>query len=258
MATNTRKSFNMPSSLIDIQRDYVLKILDKISGMKALVLDDATVKVLSLIFMQSEGWKKDVYLSENIAKLGNEKLPSFVGVFLISATDTNRELLRKQLADPVFKEYHIFFTTPIDEDIIKYLAECDTYNVIKNLYEIFIDFQAVAPDCMTLELNDGYMLSMNETQWPSHMPDVMMRAIQGFSSMLLSLRKSPCVRYCQNSKICWKLSSILNQTLDHQRNNFSLDFEAKNRSLVIVTERKEDPITPLIFGWTYLDMLNEV
>ena len=66
MATNTRKSFNIPTSLIAIQRDYVLKILERIQGMKALVLDDNTVKVLSLIFMQSEGWKKDVYLSENI------------------------------------------------------------------------------------------------------------------------------------------------------------------------------------------------
>ena len=59
-------------------------------------------------------------------------MPSFVGIFIISASDSNKELLKKQLADPVFKEYHIFFTTPIDEDVIKYLAECDSYNVIKS------------------------------------------------------------------------------------------------------------------------------
>jgi len=154
--------------------------------MKALILDESTIKIISLIFMQSEGWKKDLYLSEKITNLTNEKLPSFIGVFIISGTDENKKILKNQLADPIFKEYHIFFNTSIDEDIIKYLAECDTYNVIKNLYEIFLDYQAIAPECMTLDINDGHLLSLNEQQWPSYLPDVMMRTIQGFSSMLIS------------------------------------------------------------------------
>lgn len=66
------------------------------------------------------------------------------------------------------------------------------------------------------------------------------------------------IKYLVTSKICWKMSSMLQQWInDHKRTNM-LDFEAQNRSLVIVTERKEDPITPLIFNWTYQDMLCEI
>jgi vacuolar protein sorting-associated protein 45 len=226
--------------------------------MKALIVDSDTMKVISLVFMQSEGWKREVYLSEKITNLGADKLPSFIGVFIVSATQQNIDLLKRQLADPVFKEYHIFFTTSIDETMIKYLAECDTYNVIKNLYEIFMDYQAITPACMTLGFTDGYNLSLDEKDWPSGTEDIMMRTLDGFAGMCVSLRKSPMIKYLVSSKICWKMSSILQQRLtDHKRSNM-LDFEGQNRSLVLITDRKEDPMTPLMFGWTYMDMLHEV
>lgn len=226
--------------------------------MKALIVDSDTMKVISLVFMQSEGWKREVYLSEKITNLGADKLPSFIGVFIVSATQQNIDLLKRQLADPIFKEYHIFFTTSIDETMIKYLAECDTFNVIKNLYEIFMDYQAITPACMTLGFEEGYKLSLDEKDWPAGTEDIMMRTLDGFAGMCVSLRKSPMIKYLVSSKICWKMSSILQQRLtDHKRSNM-LDFEGANRSLVLITDRKEDPVTPLMFGWTYMDMLHEV
>jgi hypothetical protein len=76
-------------------------------GMKALVFDDFTVRVVSVIFMQSEGFKKDVYLFENIKNLGTEKINSLIGVFIIQPSDESIKKINILLKTPVFKEYHI-------------------------------------------------------------------------------------------------------------------------------------------------------
>ena len=61
--------------------------------MKALIFDDITLKIISMVFMQSEGFKKDAYLVENIKFMGEEKLSSMVGIFIISSqTDTIQKL----------------------------------------------------------------------------------------------------------------------------------------------------------------------
>lgn len=36
------------------------------------------------------------------------------------------------------------------------------------------------------------------------------------------------------------------------------EFEAAGNSTLIITERKEDPATPLVFDWSYLSMLNDI
>lgn len=100
--------------------------------MKIIILDDETTRVMSLVFMQSEGFKKDVYLCENIKNCEGNKLPSFIGIFIVRGTDKNIIMLRKMLKEPYFKEYHIFFTTSVDETTIKMMAEADCCNVLKN------------------------------------------------------------------------------------------------------------------------------
>ena len=75
--------------------------------MKGLVFDDVTVRVVSMVYMQSEGFKKDVYLFENIKNLGNEKINSLIGVFVLQPSDESIRKLNILVKTPVFKEYHI-------------------------------------------------------------------------------------------------------------------------------------------------------
>lgn len=55
--------------------------------MKALIFDDVTVRMISLVFMQSEGFDRDAYLVENIKYLGDEKISSMIGVFVLNASN---------------------------------------------------------------------------------------------------------------------------------------------------------------------------
>ena len=81
--------------------------MDDRIGMKGLIFDDYTVRICSIVYMQSEGFKKDVYLFENIKNIGQERIQSLVGIFIIHP---NKETIRKLnsiLKQPAFKEYHI-------------------------------------------------------------------------------------------------------------------------------------------------------
>ena len=96
-----------PQNFIDMQRDYLLKIMGSSKGMKMLVLDDFTIRIISLVYMQSEGFKQDVYLFENIKNLGKEKLMSLEGIFVIQPSKDSIEKLQELLQNPIFKQYHI-------------------------------------------------------------------------------------------------------------------------------------------------------
>lgn len=96
-------------SFTDVQRDYLQKIVTQsnLNGMKAIIFDDFTVRVCSLVYLQSEGFKQDVYLFENIKNLGQEKITSLVGIFILEKNDSTLAKLGPLLKSPVFKEYHL-------------------------------------------------------------------------------------------------------------------------------------------------------
>ena len=94
-------------SFTDVQRDYLKKIIESANGMKAMIFDDFTVRVCSLVYLQSEGFKQDVYLFENIRNLGNEKISSLIGIFVIQPSTESLAKLNILLKSPIFKEYHL-------------------------------------------------------------------------------------------------------------------------------------------------------
>lgn len=52
-------------------------------GLKAMILDSRTIKLISLNFLQSEGFEKEVFLFENIANLTDEKMTFVSGIYFI-------------------------------------------------------------------------------------------------------------------------------------------------------------------------------
>ena len=56
------------------------------------------------------------------------------------------------------------------------------------------------------------------------------------------------IKYLANSDICEKLATKLTEKLSDEVNNPDLrnDFDTSSRCVLIITERKEDPVTPLL------------
>jgi hypothetical protein len=60
-------------NLIDIQKDYLIRIFEDIEGLKILVLDERTISSICLLFSKSELWNYNVFLIEQITNMSPNK-----------------------------------------------------------------------------------------------------------------------------------------------------------------------------------------
>lgn len=178
--------------------------------MKGLIFDDFTVRVVSIVYMQSEGFKKDVYLFENLKNLGNEKISSLIGIFIIQPSQESVRRLTAILKTPLFKEYHIYFTSPVEDEIIHGLARNDECDVIKKVQEISLEFLAITPELMSTGLTSTIGLCKPKLEWTEIEGVLIDRMQRSLASAILSLRKRVHVRYLTRSEACVRVAEGVN------------------------------------------------
>jgi vacuolar protein sorting-associated protein 45 len=85
--------------------------------MKALILDPMTTQIVSAVYSQTQILEQEVYLVELLGKRHEPMMHLKAAVF-IQPTEANLSLLSKELKDPKFAEYHIFFSNIVPGDIL--------------------------------------------------------------------------------------------------------------------------------------------
>jgi vacuolar protein sorting-associated protein 45 len=100
-------------NLLPVAEDYFNTIFAEVTEMKALVLDSETSGIISVVYTQSKLYKNDVYLIQKIEDV-KEKLMHLKAVYFVRPTKENTLLLREEIQNPHFKEYHLFFSNGID------------------------------------------------------------------------------------------------------------------------------------------------
>ncbi len=74
-------------------------------------------------------------------------------------------------------------------------------------------------------------------------------------SMLLSQKKRPDIRYSASSDLCKLLSQDVQRRIREEQDLFTFQGDTP---LLLVLDRKDDPVTPLLLQWTYQAMVHEV
>nr|CAG4643835.1 EOG090X03QA [Lepidurus arcticus] len=181
-------------------------IHDSGPGMKVLLMDKETTGIVSMVFAQSEISQKEVYLFEQIEK-GNlsQKLTHLKCIVFLRPTKENIDLLAKELKSPRYGQYYIYFTSIISKSAIKFLAEADEQEVVRELQEFFADYYALGPDLFSLNLPE----SIQGLAWN---PQALVRTVQGLASVLLATKKHPVVRYQGSSNLAKKLAEDVKWT----------------------------------------------
>jgi vacuolar protein sorting-associated protein 45 len=255
---NSSKVFNVPKSLVEVQRDYLIKICRGVEGLKCMILDKPTAELISLNFLQSEGFEMEVFLFEDIASIKEEKLTYVSAIYLINSTDKNLTALFEEIKNPNFKEYHIFFLNDVSDDIIRKLAENDQQDLIKNLQRIYFNYHAPNDEFFHSNVRSvGRLLSKRSDMWSPEEMEGLGRMEESMLSALCSLRKFPTIRYLRDSELSLQLADRLSAKLKKLAIAYPSDFE-RQKNLLIILERKEDPITPLLFHWNYQSLLHEI
>ncbi|KJX99624.1 vacuolar protein sorting-associated protein 45 [Zymoseptoria brevis] len=141
----------------------------------------------------------------------------------------------------------------IKKSSLERLAEADDHEVVKSIIEYFADFTVINPELCSLPLSTRLFSSSPEA-W-SH--DSLTRTTEGVLAMLLALKKKPLIRYEKNSLLCKKLATEVRYAMTQEEQLF--DFRKLDTPpILLLVDRRDDPVTPLLTQWTYQAMVHEL
>jgi vacuolar protein sorting-associated protein 45 len=127
-------------NLIEILKDYVENMLLECQGRKALILDQATLVIISMVYSRTQILQKEVFFIDIIDNIPTEKLMHLKAIFFTRCTEENVSKICAQLRDPIFSSYNLYFSNTVQPERIQKFAEADQHNVVNQVQEVFADF----------------------------------------------------------------------------------------------------------------------
>ncbi|KAL2217186.1 vacuolar protein sorting-associated protein 45 [Thermoascus aurantiacus ATCC 26904] len=224
--------------------------------MKILLLDSETVPIVSTAITQSALLNHEVYLIDRLENQSREKMRHLRCLCFVRPTPESIQFLIDELREPKYGEYHLYFSNIIRKSSLERLAEADDHEVVRVVQEHFADFVVINPDLCSL--NIGFP---KQRLW-SHSPDLwnadaLQRTTEGVLAMLLALKKNPLIRYEKNSLLAKKLATEVRYHITQEEQLFNFR-KTDTPPILLILDRRDDPITPLLTQWTYQAMVHEL
>ncbi|PNT48302.1 hypothetical protein POPTR_002G071600v4 [Populus trichocarpa] len=246
--------------LVSAARDYINRLLQDISGMKVLILDSQTVTIVSVVYSQTELLQKEVFLVELVDSISKSKEPMshLKAVYFLRPTSENIQHLRRQLANPRFGESHLFFSNILKDTQIHILADSDEQEVVQQVQEYYGDFVAIDPYHFTLNIPSNHMYMLPAVVDPPGLQHFCDRVVDGIAAVFLALKRRPVIRYQRTSDIAKRVAQETSKLM-YQQESGLFDFRRTEISpLLLIVDRRDDPVTPLLNQWTYQAMVHEL
>jgi vacuolar protein sorting-associated protein 45 len=256
-------------------RSYIDRIVTgdgKCKGMKVMLLDASTTQIVSSVYSQTEILSKEIYLVARLDDQSNPKLlkggddattskggksSHLKAVVFCRPTEVNIGLLVRELARPRFAEYHIFLSGILTSALLRLLAESDAMERVRQVQEFYGDFLAMNEDLLTLQCRHTLAMTMAAgTSWAANHVHLYDRNLQGLQSMLLALKRQPsAIRFARHSPSAEQLAKDIH---DNIASDQIFHFHKRSNLLLLILDRRDDPITPLLSQWTYQAMVHEM
>ena len=224
--------------------------------MKVLLLDRETVSIISTAVTQSSLLNHEVYLIDRLDNAAREKMRHLRCLCLVRPSPGTIQLLIDELRDPKYGEYYLYFTNIAKKSALERLAESDDHEVVKSVQEVFADYTVVNPDLYSLNISlpQHRIWAGSPDTWN---PDSLQRCAEGLIAVLLSLKKKPLIRYERSSPLTKKLASEVRYLMTQEDQLF--DFRRVDTPpILLIVDRREDPVTPLLTQWTYQAMVHHL
>lgn len=136
---------------------------------------------------------------------------------------------------------------------IKLLAESDESESVREVKEIYADYLGVNSNLFSLNLTN----CMHGQNWDR---DALIRSTDSLTALLLSLKIKPSIRYSADSKAAHQLAKECYDKI--AKENTLFDFRSQENGvpppMLLILDRKDDPVTPLLNQWTYQAMVHEL
>ncbi|XP_072802754.1 vacuolar protein sorting-associated protein 45 isoform X2 [Vicugna pacos] len=232
-------------------KQYISKMIeDSGPGMKVLLMDKETTGIVSMVYTQSEILQKEVYLFERIDSQNREIMKHLKAICFLRPMKENVDYLIQELRRPKYSIYFIYFSNVISKSDVKSLAEADEQEVVAEVQEFYGDYIAVNPHLFSLNI-------LGCCQGRNWDPAQLSRTTQGLTALLLSLKKCPMIRYQLSSEAAKRLAECVKQVITKEYELFEFR-RTEVPPLLLILDRCDDAITPLLNQWTYQAMVHEL
>ncbi|VDP04672.1 unnamed protein product [Soboliphyme baturini] len=241
------------TNLVESVRQYIAEMM-RISGpgMKVLLMDKETTSIISCVYAQSEIMQKETYLFERIdSGILREPIRHLKCIAFLRPTSENVALLAQEFRSPRYGQYFVYFSNVISKADVKILAEADEQEVVREMQEFFADFVALSPHLFTLNLPNCY-------HYLSLSPVALKTSTQSVASVLLALRKTASMRYQGSSEAAKRLAENIQSLINKESTLFKFKTKSDDGTLLLILDRRGDPVTPLLNKWTYEAMVHEL
>ncbi|KAJ1919324.1 vacuolar protein sorting-associated protein 45 [Tieghemiomyces parasiticus] len=235
---------------------YLNKMVTDVSGMKVLLMDKETTSITSAAITQSSLLAKETFLVDRLEHEQRDVMMHLKCLCYLRPTEASIGRLVDELRNPKYREYYLFFSHVLKKSVIEQLAEADEHELVREVQEFYADYLAVDQGLFSLNMRpQTYPLySENIHTWN---PAALTRAVQGVTSVLLSLKRRPIVRFQANSPMTKKLGKEINHFLQTESTLFNAR-QADPPPTLLILDRRNDPVTPLLNQWTYQAMVHEL
>lgn len=220
---------------------------------KALLLDKDTTSTISMCATQSELLNHEIYLVDTIENGNRDVMRHLRCLVYVKPTEETIQALVQELENPRYGDYHIFFNNTVTKSQLERLAEADSMECVSKVEEIFQDYFILNEDLFSFDLPPENLFA-NSLLWDEvGLTD----CTKSLTSLLLSLKLKPEIRFDAHSRLCAKLARQVSYEIG-QNDKSLFDFPPIDSPPVLVLlDRKSDALTPLLQPWTYQSMINE-
>ncbi|KAM2604626.1 hypothetical protein TB2_033513 [Malus domestica] len=126
------------------------------------------------------------------------------------------------------------------------------------LQEFYADFVATDPYHFTLNMPSNHMYMLPAVVDHSNLQRLCDRVVDGIAAVFLALKRRPVIRYQRTSDIAKRIAQETAKLM-YQQESGLFDFRRTEISpLLLVIDRRDDPVTPLLNQWTYQAMVHEL
>ncbi|WWC85327.1 uncharacterized protein L201_000190 [Kwoniella dendrophila CBS 6074] len=246
---------------------YVTKMITEVPGMKVLLLDAHTTPIISMVTTQSELLAHEVYLTDRIDNINREPLNHLSCIAFLSPNQSSIDAVKAELSKPRYGGYWLYFSNTITKNQIEEMASVDEFEVVKEVQEYFADYLAQYPSHFSLtqaalsEGGDGPSNPPIFLPSPMYLPPPTLNShLKAILAVLLSLKKRPVIRYERMSSAGKKLSMEVQAAITNPPYRELFDFRGTQgaQPLLLILDRRNDPVTPLLSQWTYQAMVHEL
>jgi vacuolar protein sorting-associated protein 45 len=238
------------NSLVDVLRSYIESVLANVHDMKVLLFDKETAQIASLVYAQSELLQQDVVLIETLEartrKPVDEAVSALQCVSILRPTQENLRDICGELNCPHFNTYLIFFTNVVPKEWLQQIALADHSSKVFVVHEIFMDVLAINKRLFSCGISSTIRF------WDDTKKQ---RIVEGIFSLVCALKLRAGIHYDANSPLCLDIGS---RVATQVSSNMDLFQSALTPAIVILIDRRSDPLTPLVHGWSYQTLVHEI